>query len=45
MTIALVLIIAALICGLLSLLGVSSRVDLNAVAVVLLSVALLLGMT
>jgi hypothetical protein len=43
MTIALVLLIAALICGVLALLGVASRVDLTAVAVVLIAVYLLLG--
>lgn len=42
MTVALILLIAALICGVLAVLGVSSRVDLTAVAFVLIAVSLLI---
>lgn len=42
-TIALILLIAALICGILALIGVASRVDLTATAVVLIAVYLLVG--
>lgn len=43
MTIALVLLVAALICGIIALIGIASRVDLTALAVVLIAVSLLLG--
>lgn len=43
MTVALILLIAALICGVLDLIGVSSRVPLTTVGLVLAVVALLIG--
>lgn len=42
-TVTLVLLILAFLCAALALIGVSSRVDLTAVAVLLVVIALLLG--
>lgn len=41
MTLALLMLIAALICGLLALAGVASRIDLTALAAVLVALSLL----
>lgn len=43
MSLAIILLVAALVCGILALIGVSSRIDLTATGLVLLCVYLLAG--